>query len=70
MWRVFPEPLRTVLGRSILMAIARDPGSAGSESGSVAAALHRGAKEYRMECGNNATALAHTARRHAPQIRA
>jgi len=27
------------------MAIARDPGSAGSESGSAAAALHSGAKE-------------------------
>jgi len=41
------------------MAIARDPGSAGSESGSVAAALHIGAKEYRMDCGSTATALAH-----------
>jgi len=30
---------------SILAIIARDPGSAGSESGSVAAALHSGAKE-------------------------
>jgi len=40
MWRVFPESLRAVLGSSMLMAIARDPGSAGSESGSAAAALH------------------------------
>jgi len=51
MWRVFPESLRADLGRRILVAIARDPGSAGSESGSVAAALHSGAKEttYRIK---------------------
>ena len=31
------------------MTIARDPGFAGSESGSVAVALHIEAKEYRMD---------------------
>jgi len=44
MWRVLPESLLAAAG-SILAIIARDPGSAGSESDSVAAALHSGAKE-------------------------